>query len=168
LNKKALARKYNTNPVLKETRQQLARWGRVNLLCNRSNEEMKSYQDRTKEVEALISHTDMRVSGGVLPDPTANAVEHLEKIRTSYHQLVTSCADDIESATEFKLAMDAVMKEMLTPDDILMFKLHYEDGYSWTMIAFKMSLSVDGLYKRERQAVEALSQRIRISQKSTV
>jgi len=168
LNQKQLAKKFNTDHALKETRQQLARWGRVELLCKNANEEMEAYQERTKEVARLIHNAGVKVAGGMMSDPTPGAVEHLERTRASYEHIVTSCANEVESATKFKLTMDALMAELLTPDDILMFKLHYNHGDSWTMIALRMSISVDGIYKRERQAVEALSKRICVSKKSTV
>lgn len=165
--KAALKKKYNDTPKRKEMRDILGRWAGVENFCKSTNEEIAWFQRRAGEVAELRARADIKVSGGRTSDPTAKTAEDLEKLQKDYERTVERGTADVNAEIRFKQAMDEILRENMTSEDMELIRMRFKRGWSWIMVSSKLCISEDGARKREGKILDKLGKKITVEKKST-
>lgn len=145
----------------KKMRMLMARWGRVADMCEDKIHDVQRFGRLIDDIDGMLCKSDVRVSGGAIPDPTASAAENLISLKGNYQRVIEDRTQECKNETAFMHSINEVVDE-LKPEQQRILCLHYKDRKQWNAIARKMSISESHARLIEREALDELTKRITV------
>lgn len=146
----------------KTIRRLLWRWGRVQEFCAARQREIEGFQELMDEAADLQPPQTSGMPGGNLPGrPTEKAMLRAAATADKYRQTIDRIQKAIAKELDFKEVMDEAINELsLLQQRVL--ELRYVNGFRWDFIAFKISAAEQTARSIETNAVEILSEKIKV------
>lgn len=146
----------------RQIRRLLWRWGRVTEFCARRHHDIEEFNEL---IESVADIRPQQLSGmphgGGTSDPTQRAAFAMDGLKERYEARVSELAEDIQKELDFAKAIDGAVK-VLDAAEMGIIELRYKKGKRYEQIAEDTRYSVDHVKRIEREAIDKLSEEIKI------
>lgn len=147
----------------RKIRRLLWRWGRVTEYCARRHHDIEEYNSL---IESAADIKPQQLTGmphsGKTTDTTQSAAMQLSGLKERYEERVSELVEEIRKELALASAIDSAI-QVLNAKEQAVIDLRYKKTRQYEQIAKSTGYAEDHVKKMEREAVDKLSELIKIS-----